>query len=297
MNDLKYAFYVFLGGCSFGVLSTFVKLGYDYGFSTNQVVGMQFIIGFLMFAGLILFRKKHTIPTLTFAKLCASGIPMALTGVFYYNSLEYLDASIAIILLFQYTWMGLIVDLIVDKKVPSKTQFVSVALLFIGSLGAVNIFDTSLTSIPIEGLGWGMLAAISFTLFIFVSGRVAAHVPALEKSMIMSIGALIVIILIYPPTYLLTGDYEPSLWILGLILGLFGVVLPPLLFSFSMPKVGNGLGTILSSSELPMAVLMSVIVLHENVTWIQFLGVTIIIIGIIWANLPQIRKYRLAKRI
>src|SRR5699024_12444012 len=92
-------------------------------------------------------------------------------------------------------------------------------------------------------------------------------------------------------------DYEPSLWILGLILGLFGVVLPPLLFSFSMPQVGNGLGTILSSSELPMAVLMSVIVLHENVTWIQFLGVTIIIIGIIWANLPQIRKYRLAKRI
>src|SRR5690625_5766377 len=97
-----------------------------------------------------------------------------------------------------------------------------------------------------------MLAAISFILFIYVSGRVAAHVPALEKSMIMSIGALIVIILIYPPTYLLTGDYEPSLWILGLILGFFGVVFPPFFFIFSLLHVGYWFGIIFYSMYLLM---------------------------------------------
>lgn len=297
MSNLKYAFYVFLGGCSFGMLSTFVKIGHTYGFSTNQIVSMQFITGFLMFAIITLFGKKYTIATSTFIKLLISGIPMALTGTFYYNSLEYLDASIAIIMLFQYTWMGLIVDIIVDKKIPAKEQMISIALLFIGSLLAVNIFSTSLTSLPIEGIFWGILAAISFTLFIFVSGRVASHVPSLTKSMIMSIGAVIVIIIIYPPTYLLSGDYRPSLWLLGLFLGLFGVILPPFLFSVSMPKVGNGLGTILSSSELPTAILMSMIVLQEKITWSQWLGVIIILGGIVWVNLPYIKKYRFVRKV
>lgn len=287
---LKYPLFVILGGCSFGILSTFVKLGYEHGFNTEQIVSMQFIVGFLMFAIVTLFSKKQTLSIDIILALVASGIPMALTGVFYYNSLNYLDASIAIVLLFQYTWMGLILDALIDKKRPSKTHIIAVSFLLIGSLGAVNIFNLKSMTLPLMGITWGLLAAVSFTGFIFVSGRVASHVPSLMKSMLMSVGALFVIVLIYPPTYLLTGNYMMSLWALGLILGLFGVVLPPFLFSISIPKVGNGLGTILSSSELPMAIIMSMIVLHEKVQWIQLLGVCIILCGIVYANYPQFNK-------
>ncbi|MFK4998521.1 hypothetical protein ACI2OX_17990 [Bacillus sp. N9] len=41
----------------------------------------------------------------------------------------------------------------------------------------------------------------------------------------------------------------------------------PLLFSIGMPHIGPGLGTILSASELPVAVIMSALVLGEYVTF------------------------------
>lgn len=296
MYNLKYGFYLLLSGCSLGLLSMFVKLGYQHGFATSQVISMQLIVVFIMFTFITLFGKKYTFSLKTVIKLLTSGIPMALTIIFYYHALAFLDASIAIIFLFQYIWMEFIIDLIVDKKLPETRQVISVGLLIMGSLGAVNVFSISLTAIPAHGLLWGLLAAISLSVFMFISRHVASHVPVLTKSMLMSVGALIVIILVYPPTYLLTGHYAPSLWLLGFILGLCGVIVPSFLFSLSVPKVGKGLGTILSASELPMTVLISMIVLHEKVHAIQLLGVCIMIIGIIYTHLPHPKTSRFAQK-
>lgn len=77
----------------------------------------------------------------------------------------------------------------------------------------------------------------------------------------------------------------------GFLLGLFGVALPPLLFSIGMPHVGPSLGTILTASELPVAVLMSALVLSEDVSVIQWIGVCIVLIGIAIGN-----EYRLNRK-
>ncbi|GBK61965.1 hypothetical protein PbDSM24746_19690 [Paenibacillus macerans] len=45
----------------------------------------------------------------------------------------------------------------------------------------------------------------------------------------------------------------------GLALGVFGVVLPPLLFSIGMPHVGFGLGTIFHLMFQPAACLCTII--------------------------------------
>src|SRR5699024_8738695 len=105
------AFYVILGGCSFGILAPLVKLGYEYGISAGDSLRLQFIYGFVLLGLINLFFVTYRLSLKTFVKVLVSGMPMALTTSFYYNSLEYLDASIAIVLLFQYTWMGLISDL------------------------------------------------------------------------------------------------------------------------------------------------------------------------------------------
>jgi drug/metabolite transporter (DMT)-like permease len=52
-----------------------------------------------------------------------------------------------------------------------------------------------------------------------------------------------------------------------------------------MPHVGPGLGTILTSAELPIAVILSALVLTEQVSMSQWLGVVFILGGIIAGNL------------
>ena len=60
-----------------------------------------------------------------------------------------------------------------------------------------------------------------------------------------------------------------------------------------MPKVGSGLGTILSASELPTAVMMSTLILHEAVTYSQWFGVIMILCGIAFPNIQRrsVRSY------
>lgn len=276
-----YMLLALLGGVSFGLLSTFVKFAYAAGFSPGEVVGTQYVTGTVMLLLIILFMKKRKLSSRTVVNLLLSGIPMAGSGLCYYQSLKYLDASIGIIMLFQFSWMGLIFEWVLDKRRPDREKLLSVVMLFAGSLLAVNILNGSSGSLSSAGIAWGLLAALSFTTFIFVSGRVGIEVQPLMKSLLMSIGALLIVSIVFPPKFLFDGSlFGEGLIHYGLFLGLFGVVLPPLLFSISMPKIGSGLGTILSASELPTAMFMSMAVLKEHVTFFQWFGVLVVLMGI-----------------
>ncbi|KGA97490.1 multidrug DMT transporter permease [Alkalihalobacillus alcalophilus ATCC 27647 = CGMCC 1.3604] len=285
MKQSIYPLAVLLGGACFGVLSTFVKLAYAQGFQLAEVTGSQFIIGTLLIWLLVLFTKKQKITGKRFAILAAGGIPMGLTGIFYYQSLQTLDASLAIIFLFQFVWVGTLLEYILDKKKPSKQKLGSIFLLIIGSILAAGVISGGFANISMIGIVWGILAAISFSSFAYVSGNVGRELPPIQRSAIFAVGGLIITFIIFPPLFLLEPTTVMAIAPYGLLLGLFGVTLPPLLFAIGMPHVGAGLGTILSSSELPVALLMSILILNEQVLFSQWVGVVIIIFGIIFGNM------------
>lgn len=290
MRTLLHSFYVLLGGISYGVLAPFVKLAFEHGIPTTDSVRLQYLFGItlLLIINILFVRFKMDLRTVI--KLLLSGLPMALTSIFYYNSLKYLDASIAIVLLFQYTWMGILLEFVIDRVRPTKEKIFAAVLLFAGSLFAVNIFSSNFSSIPTEGLIWGFLAAMSFAAFLYVSGKVANHVPALRKSLVMALGGTVVIGTFYPFWDFATETISLPFIGLGLLLGSFGIVLPPFLFSLGIPVVGSGLGTILSASELPTTLMLSSIVVSEHITLIQWLGIVVILSGIVLGNYRSLEK-------
>lgn len=277
---------VFLGGCSYGILSTFVKLAYERGFTTEEVVGSQFFVGCSLIWLFVLFMKKNKVSIKQFFKLAISGIPMGLTSIFYYQSLQTLHASVAIIFLFQFIWIGSLLEYLFEKRKPTVRNMISITVLIIGSVLASGFVHQS-THITVEGAIWGILSAITFSLFIYVSGKIELEIGAIQRSAIMALGGFFVVMLVFPPFYFTDINTILSTIPFGLILGLFGVALPPLLFAFGMPRVGAGLGTILSASELPVAVMMSYFVLKEAVNFLQWAGVVCILLGIIYGNIDK----------
>lgn len=285
MKNWYYALAVFLGGCCYGVLSTFVKLAYSAGFSSPEVTGGEYFFGTVLICTVVIFTKKEKLTFNQIFKLILSGIPFGLTGLFYYQSLKTLNASLAIIFLFQFVWIGTLFDWIFNKKRPTKEKIISIFVLIVGSVLAANIITQQSTVISLQGTIWGLLAALTYTTSIFLSSSVEKDTSPVLKSALFSIGALIVVFALFPPTFLLNLSTLKRLTPYGLILGVFGVVLPPLLFSIGMPHIGPGLGTILSASELPVAVTMSLIFLSEHVNWVQWMGVSLILVGIIGSNI------------
>ncbi|MED3563295.1 DMT family transporter [Bacillus xiapuensis] len=284
MRSWKYVSLVFLGGCCYGVLSTFVKLAYSAGFSVTEVTGGQYLFGTLLIWFAVLFTKKQKLTPKQIIKLLLSGIPLGLTGVFYYQSLQTLHASLAIIFLFQFVWIGTLFEWIFFKKKPTNGKVASIVFLILGSILAAGSTANGVEHFSWHGAVWGALSALSYTSFIFLSSTIEKNTPPVLKSALLATGGLIVVLFIFPPYYLFDLSVLMGVAPYGLILGIFGVALPPLLFSIGMPFIGPGLGTILTASELPVAVTLSSLVLGEKVNLFQWLGVGLILCGIVMGN-------------
>ncbi|ART75393.1 EamA family transporter [Sutcliffiella horikoshii] len=290
MKTWHYALMVFLGGCSLGILSTFVKLAYAAGYSMSEVTGSQVLVGTIIIWIVSFFIEKKKLHVLQTLKIVLAGIPMGLTGLLYYQSLQTLEASLAIICLFQFIWIGTLIEWIFYKKRPSSSKIISIVTLLSGSVLAAGFLGESIKSISWQGATWGIFSAFTFSIFIFLSGVIGKEIPAIQKSVLLSTGGLLITFILFPPLFLVNLPTIVGIAPYGLILGVFGVVLPPLLFSIGMPHVGPGLGTILTASELPVAVIMSAIVLSEHISMYQWAGVALILGGIVVGNRKPLKS-------
>jgi drug/metabolite transporter (DMT)-like permease len=261
-----------------------VKLAYEAGFSMAEVTGGQFIVGTLVIGGMALYSKRAILKGSQIVKLIAAGVPMGLTGIFYYQSLQTLDASLAIIFLFQFIWMGTLLEWLLETKIPSKEKLWSITILLIGSVLAAGVFSKGMSTFTYNGVIWACIAALMFAIFIYVSGTVGKDIPAIQKSAFVSGGGLLIVLILVQPNFNIGIPVLIELSPYVLMLGIFGVALPPLLFSIGMPHIGAGVGTILTASELPVAVILSTLVLTEPVSWSQWIGVIIILCGIAIGN-------------
>ena len=280
---------VLLGACSYGALSTLVKLAYARGFGTGQVVGSQMLLGAGLCWLLALARGSSRPTPRQALALLAAGAPVGFTGVVYYASLQHLGAALAVVLLFQFTWMGVLVEAVQQRRLPSREKLASHAVLALGTLLASGVAEAGAGSLNGVGLLLGLLSAVSYTAVILASGRVALAVDPFVRSAWMVTGGLVLALCIFPPTFLADGSLGAGLWPWGLALGFLGMVVPTVCFARGMPQVGAGLGAILGAAELPTATLLATAVLGEQMTALRWTGVALVLLGV---ALPEVRWRR-----
>lgn len=286
---LKGVVLVGLGATSYGMLATFVRLAYDEGFTTAEVTTSQFVYGILGILLINLFQKIKKGTTVINATkrnifhLMLAGTSLGMTSVFYYLAVKYIPVSIAIILLMQTVWMGVLIEMILDKKAPSKLKIVSVIIVLIGTLLATNIFKNDV-QLDWHGIMWGMLAAASFTTTMFTANRVVVGISSAQRSLFMLLGGAVIVFSFALATQNTSFNFEIFMkW--GIVLSLFGTIIPPMLMNAGFPLTGIGLGSIVSALELPVSVLMAYFLLHEEVAFVQWIGITLIVLAIVLMNL------------
>lgn len=288
---LKGSILVGLGASSYGMLATFVKMAYQGGYTTSEVTLSQFSLGFVGLFILTLFRKRHPASESkksgirSILKLIVAGTSLGLTSIFYYISVQYIPVSVGIVLLMQTVWMGVIVEAILHKKAPGLPKIVSVLIILCGTVLATNLLNESV-GISWVGFGWGIMAAICYTATMYTSNHLELHFPPLKRSLYLILGGLIVIALIYHAA--LNREFSFGIFMSwGLLLSLFGTILPPLLFTRGMPLTGIGLGAIIASIEIPVAILMAKVLLKEPVSLPQWMGVMLILLAVVLMNIKK----------
>lgn len=280
-----------LGATSYGMLATFVKLAYKNGYTTAEVTTSQFTIGIIGILLVIIYQKtiKKTPLAVGSSKnifqLMLAGTSLGMTSVFYYLCVKYINVSIAIVLLMQTVWMGVLLEWFIDKKAPSTKKITAVSIVLFGTLLATNIASNT-TQIDWKGIFWGILAAASFTTTMFTANKIALKLSSAQRSLYMLLGGAVVVFFFAICTQETSFNYN-IFFEYGLFLALFGTIIPPLLMNAGFPLTGIGLGSIVSSLELPVSVLMAFFILNEKVVVLQWIGIILILLAIILMNIQK----------
>jgi drug/metabolite transporter (DMT)-like permease len=286
---LKGVFLVGLGATSYGMLATFVKMAYDENYTTAEVTTSQFILGIIGILIINLYQKSKKGKEVIKASkrnifhLMLAGTSLGMTSVFYYLAVKYIPVSIGIVLLMQTVWMGVLLEMILEKRIPSTQKIISVGIVLAGTILATNLINNDI-QLDWHGIMWGMLAAASFTTTMFTANSVATGISSAQRSLYMLLGGAIIVFSFSLATQVTPFNFDIFLkW--GIVLALFGTIIPPMLMNAGFPLTGIGLGSIVSALELPVSVMMAFVLLDESVNATQWLGIVLIILAIVIMNI------------
>lgn len=302
-NTLKYSAIVFFGGASYGVMAATVKSAFAEGFAWAQTAASQAFFGALLFAFALLVLAvfgKRPVPLAPRRILALLGLGLATctTCVLYNFSLTMLPVSVAITLLFQFTWIGIVFQVIATRRRPHRAEVGAAAIILGGTLLASGLFSDTVGYLDPLGIACALLSAVSCATFMFLSARVGCDLPPIERGLVVCLGACILGFAVCPD-YFASGALQAGIWKYGLILGVFGLFVPVVLFGIGTPHLSAGLATIMASSELPCGIAVSVLVLSEPVDVLQVVGIVVIMAGVAVSQLPNLapqRKPKLSRR-
>jgi drug/metabolite transporter (DMT)-like permease len=286
---------MFLAGSCYGIVVPLVRAAYGAGFSTVEVMATQYLLAALLLSSIVALFSRRRIKLLDVVKLLGVGAVAAGVSFSYFQALSLLPSATALTLLFQFVWMGMLVQALRERHLPRLGAFGAMLLVMVGALGATGVVEEGFSpaSLPPAGLFFGMLSALFYTAFLVLSSKVATTLPAVNRTMITAVGSLLLTFLLDPGALLATGLSAQSMLVsslpLSLALGLIGICLPVFLIALSAPKLPSGLTTVMASSELPSGVLCAVLFCGDPLPLSVGMGIIIVIGGIVLSEWESLR--------
>ena len=203
------ALQVFAGGACYGAMATTYKLAYAASFTSAQVVASQAWFGCLFFVlatAVKLARGGHLV-RLTgtqVLKLMGLGALTCTTSILYCYAMSVLPAPVALTLLFQFTWMGLVWQTVMTRRAPKPLEIASAAVIVFGTVFASGVYKTGLAGYDPVALACALGAAVTCSLFVTFSGKVKVGCSNEQRGVIVCLGAGIMSLTVCPD-YLVSG--------------------------------------------------------------------------------------------
>ena len=296
----KYICMVFAGACSYGMLSTFVKLAYLEGYTAAGISLLQAAIGMAVLWIIVLISGKgkkmnaDLTPILQryrWLPILLTGAAIGLTTFLYYLSVRYIDASLAVVLLMQFAWMGVLMNWLIYKQKPAPLQLLIIAMIIAGTIMASGIFNTNNVALSIRGILYALASAVLYAIYIVANGSVGHTMNSMKKSAIIMTGSAAGIFIVNAHDLILNTPFDFHILKWAVFLSLFGTIIPPVLFAKGIPKIGAGISSLIMTVELPVAVVFAHFVLREKADLLQWIGIAVMVLALILLNLQKTKRF------
>ena len=271
---------MFVAGSSYGFVVPIVKIAAQHGVSVADILPAQYIVAFIVALVVALVRRLPVPCVRDMPKLAGMGLLAAGTSLCYYRAVALLPGTVALTLLFQFVWIGVVLECASTRRLPARRTMAAVFVVLVGTVFAAGLLEDSLGSLDLEGVLFGLGSAVFYALFLFFSGRVGVDCAVPVRTVMLAVGAF-VLASAFNMNYFADALWDASVWPFAVALGVVGVLMPTSLIALASPKLSPSVVTVMASSELPMGVLCAWVIIGEQPSPLALVGVVLVLLGIV----------------
>lgn len=278
---------VLIGGAMYGTMSSFVKLSYSRGYNAAELAFFQALLAAITLGLCLLLShktKRQKIGIENVTSLLITGGTIGLTNYFYYQSVSFISASLAIVILMQFTWFCLLLEWIFFKKMPGRMEIITITFIIAGTVLAGDLLHNGATVFSWKGFLFALASSLTYAVYIVANSRTGKNVSWLPKSTLIMTGSAIAIFMVNSNTIITSVHFSYEFVFIAIFLAVAGTAVPTALFAAAIPKVGAGISSILMTIELPVAIICAGLILNERISAVQVTGILILLIAIATMN-------------
>ncbi len=291
--------FALVSAAAFGLSGSFAKSLFESGWSPGAAVAVR--IGgagvvLLVPVVVVLVRQWSTVRR-SLGRIALYGIvPIALCQLFYFNAVQHLSVGVALlleylspVLLVCWVWLR-------SRKHPRLLTILGGLCAMGGLLLVLDLAGSQ--KLDVEGVLWGLAAAVCSAAFFIMSARADDNVPPVlmagggmivGAALIFGLGSLGVMPLVYSTRNAVFAGQEVY-WLLPML----GLVLVTTVFAYVAGIIATrGLGSKVASFvalfEVLFAVVWAWLLLGELPRPIQLLGGALIVSGVILVRVDELR--------
>lgn len=281
-NYFKGIVMVLFSAFGFGLMPTFAKFAYLNGVTVSTLLFIRFLMAaILFFIWVGIKNRKIVITRQDFLGLMFLGaVCYTLQSGLYFSAVRYIPASLVVVIVYTHPAIIAVASSYVDHEPLTKKVIISVIVSFIG---LVLMLGTTMGSLNVIGILLALGASVVYAAYVILSKKMLKKVPPLVASAFIAAAASAAWLIWGLSTHDIDFHFKSNAWpwIIGLVL--FSTVMAMLAFFHGLECLGPTRTTILSMAEPLFGVTVAIILFHDRLNMMQFVGGAGVIAGAIMA--------------
>lgn len=282
--------FVTISAILFSSKGVIIKTAYAEGVDSITFLMFRYLFSFPFYLILLLIYSKpnqYKASKKEFLLIVfLSLIGYYLSSLLDFYGLEYVSAGLERLILFIYPTITTIIGVLFFNKKPNKWIYISLIITYIGIFGVV-MYDISTQGAEIwKGVLMIFACAVMFAIYLVFSDELVPKFGTIRyTSMVMIISSLGVFV-----QFCIQKDisslinFNTKVYVLGVILAVFGTVIPSYLMTDGIKKLGASSTSITATLGPVWTIVLANIVLGEPIYLAQMIGVALVIIGVFVAS-------------
>ena len=273
---------VLLAATCISLANVLAPLVYQSGTNVYTLLVLRFVL-FLALGGLWIRLQTSNARIVIADRLSCYGAGLAYivgSGALL-GSFAYLPVSLAILVFYTFPFITLVLESLLDRRLPDPIRLGCVAVAFVGVTLALG---ANAENLNLLGLGLAIIAAVGVASAFTWTGRALKHIDPLVMTFHMSVSGLVFVVVITAVSNNFSIGMQTTLSVVLLFVAVVSFAVAFLAMFLGVRLIGASQAAMFMNLEPVFTIILAFFVLQETLSPAQLLGAALVLTSVLAAQ-------------